>query len=40
MNKALGDEVEVQTPRGKRSFQIVELVTFHDLQAARRPDER
>ena len=40
MNKALGDEVEVQTPRGKRSFQIVELVTMHDRQAARRTDER
>jgi len=35
MNKVVGDEVEVQTPRGKRSYQIVELVTLHDLQAAR-----
>ena len=35
MNKAVGDEVEVQTPRGKRSYQIVELVTFHDLQGER-----
>ena len=30
LNKAVGDEVEVQTPRGKRSYQITELVTLHD----------
>jgi len=35
MNKGVGDEVEVQTPSGKRSYQIVELVTLHELQAAR-----
>ncbi|HZP40131.1 MAG TPA: transcription elongation factor GreA [Candidatus Binatia bacterium] len=35
VNKAVGDDVEVQTPSGKRSYQIVDLVTFHDLQAAR-----
>jgi len=28
----VGDEVEVQTPSGKRSYQIVELVTLHELQ--------
>ena len=30
MNKAVGDEVEVQTPRGKRSYQITELLTLHE----------
>lgn len=30
LNKAVGDEVEVQTPRGKRSYQITELVTMHE----------
>ena len=30
MNKAEGDEVEVQTPSGKRTYQIIELVTLHD----------
>ena len=32
LNKAVGDEVEVQTPSGKRTYQIVELVTLHELQ--------
>ncbi|HJQ75202.1 MAG TPA: transcription elongation factor GreA [Gaiellaceae bacterium] len=35
INKTVGDEVEVQTPSGKRTYQIVELRTLHDLQAAR-----
>ncbi len=30
INKEVGDEVEVQTPNGKRSYQIVELQTLHD----------
>ena len=30
LNKSVGDEVEVQTPRGKRLYQIVELLTLHD----------
>jgi transcription elongation factor GreA len=30
MNKVVGDEVEVQTPRGKRSYQITDLVTMHE----------
>jgi transcription elongation factor GreA len=30
INKQVGDEVEVQTPNGKRSYQIVELQTLHD----------
>ena len=33
MSKGVGDEVEVQTPRGRRTYQIVELVTFHELRA-------
>ena len=32
LNKAVGDEVEVQTPSGKRTYQIVELVTLHDVE--------
>ncbi len=28
LNKSVGDEVEVQTPRGKRCYQITELQTF------------
>jgi transcription elongation factor GreA len=30
VNKEVGDEVEVQTPRGKKIFQIVDLQTIHD----------
>lgn len=29
LSKAVGDEVEVQTPRGKRTYEIKELLTFH-----------
>jgi transcription elongation factor GreA len=36
LNKAVGDEVEVQTPSGKRTYQIVELLTLHDLQNGER----
>ena len=32
MNKTEGDEVEVQTPSGRRTYQIMELVTFHELR--------
>jgi len=32
LNKGVGDDVEVATPKGRRSFQIVELRTFHDRQ--------
>jgi transcription elongation factor GreA len=32
MNKAEGDEVDVQTPSGRRSYQIVALVTLHEQQ--------
>jgi len=30
MNKRVGDEAVVQTPRGRRTYQVVELVTFHE----------
>ncbi len=30
LNKAVGDEVEVQIPRGKRTYQITDLVTLHE----------
>ena len=30
LNKAVGDEVEVHTPSGKRSYQITELLTLHE----------
>jgi transcription elongation factor GreA len=29
--KAVGDEVEVVTPQGKRTYQILELLTLHEL---------
>jgi transcription elongation factor GreA len=34
MSKTVGDEVEVQTPSGRRTYQIVELVTFHERDQA------
>jgi transcription elongation factor GreA len=34
LNKTVGDEVEVQTPRGKRSYQITDLVTLHHRSSA------
>jgi transcription elongation factor GreA len=30
LNKEVGDDVEVSTPKGKRSYSIVELRTIHD----------
>jgi transcription elongation factor GreA len=30
LNKSVGDDVEVATPKGRRGFQIVELRTIHD----------
>lgn len=33
LNRGVGDEVEVQTPGGKRSYSIVRLTTFHELGA-------
>jgi transcription elongation factor GreA len=29
MNKSVGDEAVVQTPKGRRTYQVIELVTFH-----------
>jgi transcription elongation factor GreA len=40
INKTVGDEVVVQTPSGKRTYEIIELVTLPQLQAERRSDER
>ena len=33
LNRIVGDEVEVQTPGGKRNYQIVGLVTLHETVA-------
>jgi transcription elongation factor GreA len=30
LSKGVGDDVEVQTPKGKRSFQVLELHTIHE----------
>lgn len=30
MNKTEGDEVAIQTPRGRKSYQVVSIVTIHD----------
>ena len=30
MNKRVGDEAVVQTPRGRRTYQVIELLTFHE----------
>ena len=30
VNKREGDEVNVQTPSGKRAFEVVDLTTYHD----------
>ncbi len=32
MSKTVGDEVEVHTPSGRRTYQIIDLVTFHELR--------
>jgi transcription elongation factor GreA len=32
LNKVVGDEVEIQTPRGKRTYQITDLVTIHEKE--------
>lgn len=31
LRKAVGDEVEVVTPQGKRTYQVIELMTLHEL---------
>ena len=33
LNKREGDEIEVQTPSGKRTYQIMVVLTFHDRKA-------
>jgi transcription elongation factor GreA len=30
MNKSVGDEAVVESPQGRRTYQVVELVTFHE----------
>ncbi len=35
LNKEVGADVEVATPKGRRSFQIVDLRTFHDREDMR-----
>lgn len=37
LNKEVGDEVEVSTPKGKRTFQIVELQTLHERKDTSAP---
>jgi transcription elongation factor GreA len=34
MNKAEGDEVVVQTPRGRKTYQVVSVVTLHEQTPA------
>ena len=34
MNKTPGDEVTVQTPRGKKTYEVMELSTLHDRMPA------
>jgi transcription elongation factor GreA len=31
LHKEVGDEVEVITPQGKRYYQIISLLTLHDI---------
>ena len=33
LNKEEGDEINVTTPNGSRSFELVKLITIHDEQA-------
>ena len=37
LNKEVGDEVVVATPKGRRTFQIVELRTIHERQDLNAP---
>jgi transcription elongation factor GreA len=34
MNKAAGDEVVVQTPRGRKTYQVMSVVTLHEQSPA------
>jgi transcription elongation factor GreA len=31
LNRSVGEEIEVHTPKGKRHYQIVDLVTIHEM---------
>jgi transcription elongation factor GreA len=33
MNKGEGDEVEVHTPGGRRTYQVIALVTWHEINS-------
>ena len=33
LNRKVGDEIEVQAPKGKRRYAIVDLVTIHDADS-------
>jgi transcription elongation factor GreA len=35
LNRSIGDEIEVQTPKGKRRYQIVDLTTIHEITVKR-----
>ncbi len=32
LNRTVGDEIEVHTPKGKRQYQIVDLITVHEIE--------
>ena len=36
LNKEVGDDVEVMTPKGKRIYSIVDVLTFHDREDVER----
>ena len=40
MNRSEGDEVVVQTPRGRKGYQIVTVVTLHEQKDASAPTDR
>jgi transcription elongation factor GreA len=40
MNKAPGDEVVVQTPRGRKTYEIMELQTLHERLGSETPTEK
>jgi len=39
LNKSVGDEVVVHTPGGVRTYQIVELITFHERKTGGSPPD-
>ena len=36
LNRSVGDEIEVETPKGKRHYQIAGLVTVHEMGQERK----